>query len=50
MSGGDATATPGTFAPAAVSSAGGSTAHENRQPYLPINFCIATVGMYPSRS
>jgi microcystin-dependent protein len=30
--------------------AGGSQAHNNMQPYLAINFYIALVGLYPSRS
>jgi microcystin-dependent protein len=29
---------------------GGGQAHENRQPYLGLNFIIALVGLYPSRS
>ncbi|GAB3032390.1 tail fiber protein [Oleiagrimonas citrea] len=29
---------------------GGSQAHENRQPYLAVNFCIALQGLYPSFS
>lgn len=31
-------------------SAGGSQAHNNLQPFLAINFIIALVGLYPSRS
>lgn len=31
-------------------SAGGSQAHNNMQPYMAINFIIALVGLYPSRS
>jgi microcystin-dependent protein len=31
-------------------SAGGSQPHSNRQPYLAINYVIALVGIYPSRS
>lgn len=31
-------------------SAGGSQAHNNMQPYLVMNFIIALVGLYPSRS
>lgn len=34
----------------AVSVAGGSQPHNNMQPYLAINFCIATVGIFPPRS
>ncbi len=33
----------------AVSTAGGSQAHENMQPYLTISFCIAIQGIYPPR-
>lgn len=29
---------------------GGSQAHNNLQPLLTLNFCIALVGLYPSRS
>ena len=29
---------------------GGSTPHDNLQPYLAVNFCIATTGIYPSRN
>ena len=29
---------------------GGNLPHENLQPYLAINWCIAFVGIYPSRS
>lgn len=36
--------------PASVSSAGGSQAHLNMQPFLTLNFCIALQGIFPSRS
>lgn len=29
---------------------GGGQAHENRQPFLAINWCIAMVGVYPARN
>lgn len=29
---------------------GGSQAHENMQPYLALNFCIALQGLFPSRN
>lgn len=35
---------------APLPSAGGGQAHDNVQPYLAINFIIALVGLYPSRS
>jgi microcystin-dependent protein len=37
-----------TLSPSTVTSTGGGVAHENRQPYLCINFMICTVGVYPS--
>lgn len=33
-----------------VSSVGGSQPHENRQPYLTLNFCIALQGIFPSQN
>ena len=33
-----------------VPAMGGSQPHENRPPYLVLNFCIALVGIFPSRS
>ena len=33
-----------------TANAGGSQSHENMPPFLTINFCIAMVGIYPSRS
>jgi microcystin-dependent protein len=36
--------------PHTVSVSGGSGSHENRQPYLAFNFCIALMGLFPSRS
>ncbi len=30
--------------------AGGSQSHDNIQPYLAVNFCIALTGIFPSRS
>ncbi len=35
---------------AMIADAGGSQPHDNIQPYLTVNFCIALVGIYPSRS
>lgn len=35
------------FSPSAITPAGGGQPHENRQPGLPLNFCIATSGVYP---
>jgi microcystin-dependent protein len=33
-----------------LSSIGGGTAHENRQPFLALNYCIALAGVFPSRN
>ena len=41
---------PTKMAANAVASVGGSQAHENQQPYLAINFCIALTGIFPSRN
>lgn len=35
---------------ASITAAGGSQPHDNMQPSLVVNFCIATVGVFPSRS
>lgn len=37
-----------TLAPTAVTMTGGNTPHENRQPYLAVNFCMALVGTFPA--
>lgn len=34
----------------ALATAGGGAAHNNMQPYLSVNFCIALTGIYPSRN
>lgn len=34
----------------AIGLAGGSQAHNNMQPYLALNFCIAVVGAFPARN
>ena len=39
-----------TMSPGAITNNGGSRSHNNMQPYLTINFCIALVGIFPSRS
>jgi microcystin-dependent protein len=41
--------TPYNMAPMA-GQVGGSQAHNNMQPYLTLNFCIALQGIYPARS
>lgn len=35
---------------AAVANSGGSQPHNNMQPYLGINYCIALAGLFPSRN
>jgi microcystin-dependent protein len=40
----------GTMSVNAVANAGGSQPHPNQQPSLAINFCIALVGIFPSRN
>jgi microcystin-dependent protein len=37
------------MAPQAVGIAGGSLPHNNMQPYLVLNFCIALQGIFPAR-
>ena len=39
-----------TLMPQTVTNVGGSQPHENRQPYLVINFCIALQGIFPSQN
>jgi microcystin-dependent protein len=36
--------------PTSVTNVGGSQPHENRQPFLVLNFCIALQGIFPSRN
>lgn len=44
-----ASGTQVSMAAAAISQAGGSQPHENRQPYLGVNYVIALQGIFPSR-
>ncbi len=39
-----------TLAPQSVTNVGGSQPHENRQPFLVLNFIIALQGIFPSRN
>ncbi|MBR1143455.1 tail fiber protein [Bradyrhizobium sp. AUGA SZCCT0431] len=41
---------PTTLRPETVSNVGGGQAHENRQPFLVVNFIISLTGIYPSRN
>ncbi|MEA2935132.1 MAG: hypothetical protein QOD74_1778 [Variibacter sp.] len=38
------------FSTATIGTAGGSVPHENMQPYLAVNFCIALSGIFPARN
>ena len=38
------------MSPGMVSNVGGGQAHDNMQPYLAVNFCIALQGLFPSRN
>lgn len=42
-------ASPVAMSPAALELAGASAPHNNMQPYLTVNFCIALQGVFPSR-
>ena len=39
-----------TLLPASVTNVGGSQAHQNMQPFLTLNFCIALIGIFPSQN
>ena len=45
-----ATTPVAAMAPQALGTAGGSQPHENRQPFLALNICIALSGIFPSRN
>ena len=45
----DVAANQTQMAPAALSLAGGGLPHNNMQPYLTLNFCIALQGVFPQR-
>lgn len=38
------------FSPNAITPAGNSQPHDNMQPFLTLNFCIALFGIFPSRN
>jgi microcystin-dependent protein len=38
------------FAASTITSTGGSQPHNNQQPYLVLNFCIALQGIFPSQN
>ncbi len=41
---------PVDLAPSALGNAGANAGHNNMQPYLALNFCIALQGLFPSRN
>ena len=43
-------AAPVALNAASISNVGGSQAHQNMQPYLVLTFCIALIGIFPSRN
>ncbi len=46
----DATGPQVSLNAAEIAPVGGNAPHENMQPYLVVNFCIALQGLFPSRS
>jgi microcystin-dependent protein len=44
----NATSPDAYFSPVALNVAGASEPHENRQPFLSVNFCICLAGEYPA--
>ena len=40
----------GNMGASMVANAGGGQGHENMQPYIALNFCIALQGLFPSRN
>ena len=38
------------MSPNSITATGGSQAHQNMQPFLTLNFCIALIGIFPSRN
>ena len=45
-----ATNAPQSLNPTSVTSAGSGQPHNNLQPYLTLNYCIAIAGIFPSRN
>jgi microcystin-dependent protein len=45
-----AAAGPGQMNAGSLNPAGGGAAHNNLQPFLPMNYCIAMTGIFPPRS
>ncbi len=40
---------PVAVEPSTLAPAGGGLAHDNMQPFMTLNYCIATIGTYPPR-
>jgi microcystin-dependent protein len=38
------------LAPSEIGNSGGSQSHQNMQPFLTLTFCIALIGIFPSRN
>jgi microcystin-dependent protein len=36
--------------PSTITNVGGSQAHQNMQPFLTLNFCMALIGIFPSHN
>jgi microcystin-dependent protein len=47
---GPADASPVSLGTGSLAGVGANVPHENRQPYLALNFCIALQGLFPSRN
>ncbi len=45
-----ANANPVEMNPASISPSGGGQGHENMQPFIALNYCIALQGLFPSRN
>lgn len=45
-----APASPTSMNPETIGNTGGSQPHQNMQPYLVLNYCIALQGIFPSRN
>ena len=41
---------PTPLAPSSIGNFGGGASHENRQPFLPLNYIIALQGIFPSQN
>lgn len=46
----DPTSAVQSMSPISLGSTGGGQAHQNMQPYLALNYCIALSGLFPSRN